>query len=116
MTDLNISTDYKAILDEAHAAARRAAYDLPDRGLCGFAWVTVEGNSPIARWCRKQAQGDTWETGRGYFGDKGWPKGWQWWSPGYSGQSIAAKEVAARAFRDILATYGIRATVGSRLD
>ena len=78
--------DFKAILIEAHGAAVAAAAHLPDVGACGFAWVTVDGNEPIARWCRKQPKGSAWGTGRGFYGDKGYPKGWQWWSPGYGGQ------------------------------
>ena len=108
--------DFKAILIEAHGAAVAAAAHLPDVGACGFAWVTVDGNEPIARWCRKQPKGSAWGTGRGFYGDKGYPKGWQWWSPGYGGQSIDAKETAAAAFRNALGKYGIRATLGSRLD
>lgn len=107
---------FAVILNEAHAAAFNAAKDLPDVGACGFAWVTVAGNEPIARFCRQQDTSGPWATGRGYYGSKGYPKGWQWWSPGYNGQSIDAKEKAAQAFRDALGTYGIVATVGSRLD
>lgn len=108
--------DFRSILEEAHAAARHAAKDMPDIGACGFAWVTVGGNEPIARWCRKQPHGSSWDAGRGFYGSKGYPKGWQWWGPGYNGQSIDAKEVAACAFRDVLGNHGIVATVSSRLD
>lgn len=42
---------------------------------------------------------------------------WQWWKPGgFAGQSVGIHEAGARAFRDKLAEYGIRADVGSRLD
>ena len=114
MTTIN----YGEILNAAHKAAREATEGRPDRGACGFAWVTVDGNSPLARWCRKHAPaGDnSWQVRRIY-GDKGYPKGWQWWCPGeHRGQSVDAHEAGAVAFRDKLAEYGIRADCGSRLD
>ncbi len=109
--------DYAKILAEAHEAAKQAGADLPDNGACGFAWVTVPGNSALARWCRLNQPADApYATGRGYYGDKGYPGGYQWWSPGYGGQSIDARERCACAFRDVLGAYGIRADVHSRLD
>jgi hypothetical protein len=109
-----------SILDKAHAAAREAvAAEGPENMMalnCGFAWVTISGNEPFARWCRK-AQISTDNESRNYFGDKHWDKGWMWWNPGdFSGQQVSHKEAGARAFRDALAKYGIVATVGSRLD
>lgn len=120
--------DYEAILTEAHNAAREAvAAEVARRPEderdcdCGFAWVTVEGNEAIARHCRKarkhaegyNATGDVLSR----LGDKGYPKGWQWWKPGnFRGQSVRIHEVGARAFRDVLAKHGIRADSGSRLD
>lgn len=120
--------DYEAILTEAHNAAREAVAAEVARQPederdcdCGFAWVTVEGNEAIARHCRAklkdtapahQIKGD-----RSRYGDKGYPKGWQWWKPGnFRGQSVRIHEVGARAFRDVLAKHGIRADSGSRLD
>lgn len=51
------------------------------------------------------------------YGDKGYPRGWQFWKPGnHNGQSVRIFEAGARGFRDELAKYGIRADVGSRLD
>ncbi len=115
--------DYAAILEEAHAAAREAvAAEGPENMMalnCGFAWVTISGNEPLARWCRAQIKrlaNDTYAT-RAYFGEKHWHKGWNWWNPGgFDGQQVTHKEAGARAFRDALANYGISATVGSRLD
>jgi hypothetical protein len=105
--------DYDRILTEARNAAYTAAKDLPDEGACGFGWATVSGNDPFARYCRKLAK----ETGDGRYGRKGYPTGWTFWNPGnYRGQSVDAIEAGARAFRDVLGTYGIRADVCSRLD
>ena len=103
--------DYLKILTEAHAAACAAVAGQPDNGACGFAWVTIDGNDGLARFCHKD---------RGVnraFGSKGYPTGWQFWCPGnFRGQSVEAHERGAKAFRDKLAEYGIRATSNSRLD
>lgn len=115
--------DYEAILTEAHNAAVAAVsvasitYD-EMRGACGFAWVTIDGTEALARHCRKQVKAYTPENpNRGYYGDKGYPTGWQFWNPGnYGGQRIDTKEAGAKAFMMVLAKYGIRANVGSRLD
>ena len=111
-------SDLQDALIAAHNAARAAVSSYEDTGACGFAWVSVEGNSPLARHCRKLAARDyTDRTARQLYGSKGYPKGHQWWCPGnFRGQSLDAHEAGARAFRDKLAEYGIRADVGSRLD
>lgn len=87
---------------------------------CGFAWVTIPGNSGFARWCRKQ-------TGHQY-GSKGYPKGWQFWGPGswptaeqagvetVYGQDMDVNIEGARAFAEVLKGYGVDATVGYRYD
>lgn len=109
--------DFEKILDEAHAAASMAQVGMIENMNaldCGFAWVTLGGNEPLVRYCRSLAKknGD-----RRRYGSKGYPNGWQWWCPGdFNGQSIGIHETGAKAFRDMLALYGIRADVGSRLD
>lgn len=114
-------TDYYSILEEAHAAAVDAQIGLADGGACGFAWVTIDGNSPLARYCRKVLKeipeaDQNWRVRR-HYGAKGYPNGWQFWQPGnFRGQSIDAHEAGALAFRDALARHGIRADLGSRLD
>lgn len=118
--------DYEAILTEARTAAVKAAshaamiYD-DMRGSCGFAWVQISGQEALARHCRKQLKAlpiDGSRTAdRRAYGDKGYPTGWQFWNPGdHHGQRIDIKEAGAKAFRDVLGKYGIRADVGSRLD
>jgi hypothetical protein len=112
--------DYGAIFTEAKAAAVAAVAEMQKTyaegygGLdCGFAWVTIPGTEPLARYCRKMAA----ETGGRQYGSKGYPTGWQFWNPGeYGGQSIGFKEAGAKAFQMALAKYGISGTVGSRLD
>lgn len=113
-------TDFETILRQAHAAAERAVANLPDQYACGWAWVRVDGNSPLARFCRAQYKargGASDATIRHHFGTKGYPTGWQFWCPGnFRGQSVDAHEAGSRAFRDVLASYGIHADVCSRLD
>lgn len=112
---------FEGILDEAYAAAKAAVAGMPDRPLCGFAWVTIDGREPLAYHCRDRSRSkkfamDT-SAARRRYGRKGEPAGWQFWNPGFfAGQSIDAKEAGARAFREVLAKYGINATCGSRLD
>jgi len=118
--------DYEAILNEAHKAAEAAVilasmeYD-EMRGACGFAWVVISGSEGLARYCRKQladvkALGGDVSKMRS-FGAKGYPKGWHFWNPGnHPGQRVDIKEAGAKAFRDKLGEYGIRADSASRLD
>ncbi|MFA5948042.1 MAG: hypothetical protein WC806_03650 [Candidatus Gracilibacteria bacterium] len=116
--------DFSNILGAAHAAAKIAvaaiAHEEGSRGLdCGFAWVVIEGNDPLARFCRREVKAaEKFGTrASSSFGSKGYPSGWQFWCPGeFRGQSVHILEAGARAFRDALATHGIRATVNSRLD
>jgi hypothetical protein len=119
--------DYEAILNEAHAAAAEAVkvaatrYD-EMRGACGFAWVKISGNEPLARHCRKQLKaydtaGVTNPLMRRALGEKSYTSGWEFWNPGnHGGQRVDIKEAGAKAFRDVLGKYGIRADAGSRLD
>lgn len=130
-------TDFEAILDQAHMAASaaiQAKYDAGEREQpfnCGFAWVTIDGREPLARYCRKiecgpltphaQASG---LTNNSRYGSRGEP-GWRWWKPGkwpripgvpsYQ-QDMDFHVAAATAFQKVLADHGIRANVGSRLD
>lgn len=126
--------DFMKILEEAHEAASAAHADIKDGLPCGFAWVTVEGNSALARWCRQQIKkadlayqysggsdravaSDKLHEAERKFGSKGYPGGWRWWCPGnYPGQNVAGHVKAAAAFQAKLAEYGIRATHLSQLD
>jgi hypothetical protein len=113
--------DFAVLLQKAHAAAAAAAALIPDRPNsfdCGFAWVTIDGKSPLANYCRaeiKKAGGE--RRACADLGGKGYPRGWQFWCPGRDGrQSVAIHEAGAQAFRAVLAEAGIVASVGSRLD
>jgi hypothetical protein len=120
--------DYEAILNEAHAAAAEAIktvsiYMDENKGACGFAWVMIGGNDPLARYCRKMIKFNSTEPeavrrnlDRPY-GSKGYPTGWQFWNPGnHNGQRVDIKEAGAKAFAMSLAKHGIRADWSSRLD
>lgn len=121
--------NYDLIIQQAHEAATaaiRAKFDKGDQeqGMnCGFAWVTISGNEPLARHCRARKD----STGQRVYGSKGEPRGWWFWGPGHwptaeeigrtvYGQDMDFKRAGAEAFADVLARYGIRATVSSRLD
>lgn len=118
--------DYTLILAEAHAAAEQAVSKLgpenPYAADCGFAWVTISGNSPLAGWCRQQVKvadelGDKSYEIRHYFGSRGYPKGWQFWKPGgFNGQAIGHHIAGARAFNEVLARHNIVGELGSRYD
>lgn len=77
---------------------------------CGFAWVTMPGNIPFARWAKKQG-----------ISSKGYPTGQSiWYSKLHSvpTQSVSVHEAAAVAARDVLA-HGLEErliSIGSRLD
>lgn len=113
-----VKVEFEKIIDEALAAASAAQEGMienPNALDCGFAWVVLGGNEPIARFCRAALNRNPNERRR--YGSKGYPTGWQWWCPGdFNGQSIGIHEAGARAFRDTLALYGIRADMCSRLD
>jgi len=74
-------------------------------GLCGFAWVNISpARGPFVTYLKKIGVGH-----KGYYG------GYEV-SMRSGGQSIDKKEAEARAFVDVLAKYGIEASVQSRLD
>lgn len=107
------------ITAEATRAARVAVNEAEtlmggDRGMCGFAWVTVypehKGNT------RKGKEERQILKSMGFQPD--WTgKAYQIWNPGeYRGQNIDIKEAGAQAYAKVLQTYGFRAYMGSRLD
>lgn len=115
--------EFEALLAKAHAAATQAIQakgpENPNAFDCGFAWVTINGQSPLAAYCRKKlkAMGSNRTREHLLYGDKGHPTGWAFWGPGeFRGQAVGHKEAGARAFRDVLAEAGYSATVSSRLD
>ena len=113
--------ELEALLDRAHTAAAKAADEAEASATtwfpCGFAWVTIGGNEPLARHCRGAVdEGDPDATQLRY-GAKGYPRGWTWWCPGHrTTQRMATYEAACRAFADVLRRHGVECTVGSRMD
>jgi hypothetical protein len=100
----------------AAAAAREqdAEMRLPEsrRGFdCGFAWLTMPGNTAFARWAKAKG-----------IASKRWPTGYQVWYShlhDLNTQSISVHEAAVRAAHAVLADgLGPDADVGfsSRLD
>ena len=75
-----------------------------DEGCCGFAWITIKGNTAFAREMKKL----------GLF-SKAYPSGYQYWV-GEGGQSIERKEAFARAFAKVLNDNGVKAYSHSRMD
>lgn len=116
-------TDWYPVLLDAHFKAEKAVEEelarLPEdpHALdCGFAWVTIPGNHPLAVYCRHYS-GQTNADGRRLYGSRDAVKGWTFWCPGqFRGQSIRIHEAGARAFRKALVERNINATMGSRYD
>ena len=113
--------DLKAILAEAEAAAKKAVQENAHRENrfafdCGFAWCVIaeHGASPIIKACKAAQRGEP-----GY-GHKAYGrKGWEVWMPGrgdFNGQSVGIFEAGAKAFADVLKSYGFEAYWSSRLD
>lgn len=73
-------------------------------GACGFAWVTVPGNSAFGKWGKA----------KGLF-SKAYPKGLWYWV-GEFNQSMQKKEAFASAMADHLRANGVDAYSGSRMD
>jgi hypothetical protein len=109
--------DYKIVFEKAHKAADQAVADFlkkhGDQMYCGFAWVRItKGQTPVVNAYKKIYANDPHKLGH-----KGYPNGWEIWSPGrYNGQSMDVKEEAARAFAAVLREAGIDAWMESRPD
>lgn len=125
--------DFANILREAHEAATLAIaeYSLTHSEQpfnCGFAWVTISGTEPLARYCRNQIEAAKYfppsqrNAVEFIHGSKGYPTGWQFWCPGDwpdthpHRQDMDFYRAGAQGFGKKLAEFGIRATTGSRLD
>ena len=100
----------QAIYDKALAAAKDAQADYGPEDLtafnCGFAWVTVPGNSAFGRWAKAEG-----------LSAAGYPKGQQFWCPGGAPvQDVDIHAAGARAFCESLQADGIEAHWSMRLD
>ena len=113
--------DYTAIMTEAKLEAHKAGqafldnyYGGEDRGMCGFAWVTVypkhKGNTKAGKEERKVLRAMGFEldwTGKSF----------QMWNPsGLGCQNVDAKHQGAHAAALVFRKYDIAAYAGSRLD
>ena len=78
-------------------------YVVPD-GVCGFAWVSMKGNTSYARWARVNG-----------IGRKGYPGGMQIPVREF-GQSMQRKEAYAAAYANVLRATGIDCYADSRMD
>lgn len=73
-------------------------------GVCGFAWVTVPGNSSFGRWLKSTGKGSSmYGGGTGFYVHS-------------FGQSMELKEAYARAFVKVLQEAGVSAWYSSRMD
>lgn len=114
--------DFGSLYETAHAAGMAAGYgSTPNpmvvsevggegkswyvsEGACGFAWVTIKGTTPFARWAKGAKKAS-----------KAYPTGYWFWVSEF-GQSVDRKEKYARAFAKVLNEHGIEAFANSRLD
>lgn len=98
----------KFIVGDAIGLSNEIDYSKPTYvmdGLCGFAWVTISpARGAFVNYLKGRQVGS-----KGYYG------GYEIWVREF-GQSVDRKAAFAGAFRDVLAKYGITASVGSRLD
>lgn len=98
----------KFIVGDAIGLSNEIDYSKPTYvmdGLCGFAWVTISpARGAFVNYLKSRQVGS-----KGYYG------GYEIWVREF-GQSVDRKAAFAGAFRDVLAKYGINASVGSRLD
>jgi len=112
---------HEQIKDEMKAVAYDAAHTFitqhmggEDKGMCGFAWVTLwpehKGNTRLGKAERREFEA--------LGASKDWTgKAWLIWNPsGYPVQNIDTLEVGARAAANLLKQHGFNATCGSRLD
>jgi hypothetical protein len=113
--------DVVAVKTEMETAAAEAANKFfkemlgnQDRGMCGFAWITVypknKGNTTAGKAERRVLESLGFR--------KDWTgKAYELWNPAKHGaQNIDVKEVGARAGAEVLKGYGLSAYANSRLD
>jgi hypothetical protein len=103
-------------LTEIHELARQAAIKAEasfveqygETAYCGFAWVKLmlDGRKPYTKELVKQG-----------IISKGWDNGYIVWNPAGNGtQSMDVKETGARAYANVMQSFGIRAYAESRAD
>lgn len=116
--------DCEKIFNEAREAAHDRASKLlaehGDVGACGFAWVKVRpARGSFVTWCKKQAALAANNREAQKFGetDQYNGGGYEFWNPSDSRvQSVFILSEGAKAFAEVLNSYGIKASHYSRLD
>lgn len=104
----------EGLLDQAFQEAKKAteAYLMKypnDWFPCGFAWVHMDGRSPVVRVLKKKFPKKA--------GHPGHPKGWDIWNPSdHPTQCMDAKMAGARAFADVLNQAGYKCYADGRMD
>lgn len=105
--------DWKAILNEAFAAAARATQEYLDSHPgewypCGFSWVNIKpARGALVQLLKDRGEGYTDTYYHGYTVH----------NPSQnSTQCMFAKEAGSRAFADVLKPHNIRASVCTRID
>jgi len=73
-------------------------------GVCGFAWVSMKGNTAFAKWAKENK-----------LTSPEYPTGVCFWVGAFN-QSMTRKEAYAYAFASVLNKHGITAYAGSRMD
>ena len=122
MTKIDFSATFTAAHDACENASRAELAEHGDHGACGFAYVVIDGRAPFAKWCRNQITvakdaGVTNPLFLNKYGDKGYPKGYEFFIRGIEGtQTLAIREAGARAFIAVLEKAGIPAHMRSNLD
>lgn len=113
--------DYQTIYNEAREKGLEAGkkampvpmvvksgnYEYPPvmDGVCGFAWVNIDGRSGFAKWLKKKGI----VRNRSYYG------GFDIWI-GEFNQSMTRKEAMASAMAEVFKSYRIKAYSMSRMD
>jgi len=75
-----------------------------DDGVCGFAWVTIFGNTSFVKWLKAN-----------HIARKNSGRGVTVWVSAYN-QSVTRKEAFAKAFAAVLKEAGVDAYADSRMD
>lgn len=84
---------------------------------CGRAWISIKGTTPLAKFCNKMEAEQGRGAPHGFYGMKGYPKGWEFYCPGtYRGQSMDVFEAGAKAFAEVLRENNIECVFHSRAD
>lgn len=82
-----------------------AEVEVVEDGVCGFAWVSIKGNTKFGRWASQQG-----------LTLKDYPSGLLIRLEGNYNQSMQRKEAHARAMVKVLREHGIDCYVKSRMD